>query len=126
MVHYNVESNRESADTYPPLMLLKRLLLEKRYWIDSDPELENQINDRISFKKLIVLSFEQHSPDHSTFSRFRVCLSQEAIDRINSNVLQQFSRKRIAINEGFTVDSRLVQSASVPIGNVEIKKQRET
>jgi hypothetical protein len=31
-------------------MLLKWFLLQKWYRIDSDPELENQINDRISFQ----------------------------------------------------------------------------
>jgi hypothetical protein len=87
------------------ILLLKGLLLEKWYRIDSDPELENQINDRISFKKFMGLSFDQHSPDHSTFSRFRGRLSKEAMTRINSVVLQQFSRKGLTINEGIAVDA---------------------
>ena len=125
MAHYTVGISSEGADAYSPLMLLKGLLLQKWYQIDSDPELENQINDRISFKKFIGLSFDQHSPDHSTFSRFRGRLSKEAMTRINSVVLQQFSRKGLTINEGVAVDARLVQSASHPISNEEIKKQRE-
>lgn len=125
MAHYTVGSSREGADAYPPLMLLKGLLLQKWYRIDSDPELENQINDRISFKKFMGLFFDQQSPDHSTFSRFRGRLSKEAMTRINSVVLQQFSRKGLTINEGVAVDARLVQSASHPISNEEIKKQRE-
>jgi IS5 family transposase len=40
MAHYTVGTSREGADAYPPLMLLKGLLLEKWYRIDSDPELE--------------------------------------------------------------------------------------
>jgi len=122
---YTIGTSREGADAYPPLMLLKGLLLQKWYRIDSDPELENQINDRISFKKFIGLSFDQHSPDHSTFSRFRGRLSEEAMNLINSDVLQQFSRKGLTINEGVAVDARLVQSASHPISNEEIQKQRE-
>jgi IS5 family transposase len=114
--HYTVGTGREGADAYPPLMLLKGLLLQKWYRIDSDPELENQINDRISFKKFIGLS---------TFSRFRGRLSKEAMNRINSVVLQQFSRKGLTINEGVAIDARLVQSASHPISNEEIKKQQE-
>ena len=111
MSHYTVGGSREGADAYPPLMLLKGLLLQKWYRIDSDPELENQINDRISFKKFIGLSFDQHSPDHSTFSRFRGRLSKEAMNLINSDVLQQFSRKGLVINEGIAVDARLCRSA---------------
>jgi transposase, IS5 family len=125
MAHYTVGTSREGADAYCPLMLLKGLLLQKWYRIDSDPELENQINDRISFKKFIGLSFDQHSPDHSTFSRFRGRLSKEAMTLINSVVLQQFSQKGLTINEGIAVDARLVQSASHPIGNEEINKHRE-
>ena len=125
MAHYTVGSSREGADAYSPLMLLKGLLLQKWYRIDSDPELENQINDRISFKKFMGFSFDQHSPDHSTFSRFRGRLSKEAMNRINSVVLQQFSQKGLMINEGVAVDARLVQSASHPISTEEIQKQQE-
>ena len=123
--HYTVGTSREGADAYSPLMLLKALLLQQWYHIDSDPELENQINDRISFKKFIGLSFDKHSPDHSTFSRFRGRLSKDAMTKINSVVLQQFSEKGFVINEGVAVDARLVQSASHPISNEEIKKEHE-
>ena len=44
---------------------------------------------------------------------------------INSVVLQQFSQKGLTINEGIAVDARLIQSASHPISNEEINKQRE-
>jgi len=77
--HYTVGTSSEGADAYPPLVLFKCLMLQKWFHIDSDPELESQINDRISFKKFIGLSFEDPSPDHSTFSRFRKRLSKNAI-----------------------------------------------
>jgi len=123
--HYTVGTTIEGADAYSPLMLLKAFLLQKWFRIHSDPELENQINDRISFKNFLGLSFNKPSPDHSTFSRFRGRLSKEAMRMINNAVLQQFSQKGLTINEGVDVDARLVQSASHPISNEEIKKQRE-
>jgi len=123
--NYSVGRSKEGADAYPPLMLLKALLLQKWYQIDSDPELENQINDRVSFKKFMGLSFDKHSPDHSTFSRFRGRLSKDAMIKINSAVLGQFSQKGFVINEGVAVDARLVQSASHPLSNEEIKKAQE-
>ena len=67
MRHYSIGFPKEGADAYPPLMLLKGLLLQKWYHIDSDPELENQINDRISFKRFLGVSFDKPSPDHSPF-----------------------------------------------------------
>jgi len=125
MKHYTVGTSKEGADAFPPLMLMKGLLLQKWFQIDSDPELENQINDRISFKKFLGLPFDKPSPDHSTFSRFRSRLSRKAMAEINNAVLQQFAHRGLTINEGIAIDARLVQSASRPLSNEELKKQRE-
>ncbi len=125
MSHYIVGTSSEGADAYPPLLLFKCLILQKWFHIDSDPELESQINDRISFKKFLGLSFSDPSPDHSTFSRFRKRLSKEAMDQINSEILRQFENQGLTINEGVAIDARLVKSASRPISNKEIKKQQK-
>ena len=77
--HYTVGTSGEGADAYPPMLLFKCMLLQKWFRINSDPELENQINDRLSFKKFLDLSFSKTAPDHSTFSRFRSRLSKNAI-----------------------------------------------
>ena len=47
------------------------MLLQKWFQIKSDPELESQINDRISFMDFLDIPLELPSPDHSTLSRFR-------------------------------------------------------
>ncbi len=125
MDYYLVGLREEGADAYPPLMLLKALLLQKWFHIPSDPELENQINDRLSFKKFLGLPFDHPSPDHSTFSRFRGRLSKEAMTWINNEVLQQFSQKGLTINEGIAIDARLIQSASHPLSEEELKKYKE-
>lgn len=125
MSHYVVGTSSEGADAYPPLLLFKCLLLQKWFRINSDPELENQINDRLSFKKFLGLSFSTPSPDHSTFSRFRSRLSKEAMDQINTEILRQFEQQGLTINEGIAIDARLVKSASRPISNKEIKELRK-
>ena len=90
MSHYTVGTSNEGADAYPPLLLFKCLLLQKWFRpstifrtyeinINSDPELENMINDRWSFKEFLNFPLSKPSPDHSTFSRFRKRLSKEAI-----------------------------------------------
>jgi len=91
MNHYQVGGSKEGAEAYPPIFLLfKCQLLQKWFHLstifwtygvnnDSVPELESQVNDRISFKKFMRLSFENLSPNHSTFSRFRKRLSKNAI-----------------------------------------------
>jgi len=118
--HYTVGKSVEGTSAYPPLLLLKCLLLQQWFHIESDPELETQINDRISFKKFLGLSFDQPSPDHSTFSRFRGRLSKEAMAKINSAVLLQFTSKGLTINEGIAIDARLVQSASHPLSKCQL------
>lgn len=123
--HYTVGTSGEGADAYPPLMLFKCMLLQKWFRINSDPELENQINDRLSFKRFLGLSFDRPSPDHSTFSRFRSRLSKNAMDDINSEILRQFEAKGLTINEGIAVDARLVKSASRPVSNDNLKQLRE-
>jgi IS5 family transposase len=124
MQHYTVGTSQEGAKAYPPILLFKCLLLQKWFRIPSDPELENQINDRLSFKKFLGLSFSKPSPDHSTFSRFRNRLSKAAMEQINSEILRQFEAKGLSINEGIAVDARLVESASRPLSNDELKKKR--
>jgi len=115
-------------------MLLKCMLLQKWFRIPSDPELENQINDRISFKKFLSLPLDKSttrsfggepSPDHPTFSRFRSRLSKEAMIKLNNEVLQGFEKKGLSINEGIAVDARLVKSASRPMSNDNLRKLKD-
>ena len=134
--HYEVGTSKEGADAFPPLLLMKCMLLQKWFHIPSDPELENQINDRISFKKFLGLTLDKLSPlrargrsgpaaDHSTFSRFRNRLSKEAMIELNNVVLQEFAKRGLSINEGIAVDARLVKSASKPLSNDELKKLKD-
>lgn len=123
--YYEVGTSKEGADAYAPLMLLKCLLLQKWFRIPSDPELENQINDRISFKKFLGLPLDKPSPDHSTFSRFRTRLSKEAMIKLNNEVLQEFAIRGLSINEGIAIDAKLVNSASKPISSDELRQLKE-
>ena len=125
MSHYTVGTSNEGADAYPPLLLFKCLLLQKWFRINSDPELENMINDRWSFKEFLNFPLSKPAPDHSTFSRFRQRLSKEAMDQINSEILRQFESQGLTINEGIAVDARLVKSASRPISNDKIKEAKD-
>jgi IS5 family transposase len=85
----------------------------------------HRVNDRISFKKFLHLPLSKPSPAHSTIARFRTRLSKKAMDQINSEILRQFQRQGLSINEGIAVDARLVKSASHPISNDEIKQARD-
>lgn len=122
---YSVGKSAEGGEAYHPLLLLKCLLLQQWFRIDSDPELETQINDRISFKKFLGMPMDEPSPDHSTFSRFRNRLSKETMNAINHELLSQFASRGLAINEGIAIDARLVQSASHPLSEDKLKEERK-
>ena len=76
---YPVGKSPVDNAAYPPMMLLKALLLQKWFGIRCDPELENQINDRVSFKVFVGLPLGHASPDHSVISRYR--------DRVEGKVM---------------------------------------
>lgn len=123
--NYPVGKSSDGNEAYHPLLLLKCLLLQQWFRIDSDPELETQINDRISFKKFLGLAMDQPSPDHCTFSRFRSRFTPEIMKSINNELLMQFASKGLTINEGIAVDARLVQSASHPLSEDKLEEKRK-
>lgn len=122
--NYPVGKSFEGNSAYPPLFLMKCLLLQQWFKIDSDPELETQINDRNSFKKFLGLSFDDVAPDHSTFSRFRGRFSKDTMRMINHELLSQFTAKGFTINEGIAIDARLVQSASHPLKTEKLEEEK--
>ena len=122
---YHTGKAAEGGKAYPPLLLFKCLLLQKWFQIPSDPDLESQINDRISFKSFLGLPIDQLAPDHSTFSRFRSRLSKSAMTKINSALLNQFHSHGLTINQGVAIDARLIKSASAPISNDKIKELKD-
>lgn len=119
---YPVGKAAVGNSAYPPVMLLKALLLQKWFGIRSDPELENQINDRISFKVFIGLPFGDPSPDHSVISRFRDRVGAKAMERIHAELLAQLQVKGYSIDAGLAVDARLVRSASSPLSKDKLEK----
>ena len=119
---YPVGKAAVGNSAYPPVMLLKALLLQKWFGIRSDPELENQINDRLSFKMFIGLPFGDPSPDHSVISRFRDRVGAKAMERIHAELLAQLQVKGYSIDAGLAVDARLVRSASSPLSKDKLEK----
>lgn len=125
MENYPIGKSAEGNEAYQPIVLIKCLLIQKWFRIESDPELETQINDRISFKKFLEIPLDDPAPDHSTFSRFRGRLSKDTMRIINNEILKQFADKGLIINEGVAVDARLVQSASRPISNERLEAEKQ-
>ncbi|MCX7635231.1 MAG: transposase [Syntrophales bacterium] len=121
---YPVGKKGEGNAAYPPLLLFKCLLLGQWFGIKSDPELETQINDRMSFRRFLDLSFHEPSPDHSTFSRFRSRLGKDLLRRINGELISQLAARGFTVSCGVAVDARLITSASRPLSKERLKEER--
>ena len=122
---YPVGQSEFGNKAYPPLMLLKAILLQKWFGIKSDPDLESQINDRFSFKAFIGLPFSEPSPDHSIICRFRERTGKETLEKVHHELLNQFDTLGFSIESGMAVDARVVKSASRPISDRKLRELRE-
>ena len=65
-----IYASREGRPSYPPLTMVKVLLLEQWYNL-SDPQMEEALGDRLSFRRFVGLGLQDDTPDHATISRFR-------------------------------------------------------
>ena len=78
MLVEGIYSADEGRPSYPPLMMVKVLLLEQWYNL-SDPHMEEALGDRISFRRFVGLGLQDETPDPSTISRFRTELSRPGL-----------------------------------------------
>src|ERR1700704_6036335 len=73
-----LRSGPMGAPAYPALALFKALLLQQLYGL-SDPQLEEALADRLSFRHFLGLSLTDDVPDHSTLWRFREQLAKSGL-----------------------------------------------
>lgn len=114
--HYKKGISSTGHPAYAGLMLFKMNLLQ--YWFGlSDYEVEDQVNDRISFSKFIGLSLEQKAPDHSVISKFRTILSKtQAYTELLREINQQLESKGFIVKTGAIVDASITDSPRKPRG----------
>jgi IS5 family transposase len=104
---YAAKSGRPS---WPPLMLVKALLLQQWYGL-SDPGLEEALGDRLSFRRFVGLGLDEGSPDHSTLSRFRKALREQGLDkRLFEEIERQLDAKGLLVKSGTLLDATLVEA----------------
>ena len=91
-----------------PVIMVKMLVLQAWYGL-SDPELERQVNDRISF--MHFLGFPDSLPDYSTVWYFRERLAETGRDRLVWAELQrQLDLKGLTVRKGVAQDATFITS----------------
>ena len=95
----------------PPLVVFKMLLLEHCYDL-SDPQCEELVKDRLSWRKFVGLSFEQSVPDETTLVRFRQRLIEHGLkDKLLDLINAQLEKKNLILKRVTLVDATLIAAA---------------
>ena len=102
------------APSYPPLAMVKALLLQQWYGL-SDPGLEEALWDRLSFRVFCGLPLGETAPDYSTVNRFRNALRAGDLDQqIFAEVNRQLDARGLVLRHGTLIDASLVPAAVNP------------
>ena len=106
-----IYGSRTGRPSWPPLMLVKALLLQQWHGL-SDPGLEEALGDRLSFRRFVGLSLDEGSPDHSTLSRFRKSLRERGLDKeLFEEIERQLGARGLLVKTGTLMDATLVEAA---------------
>jgi transposase, IS5 family len=94
----------------PVVMMLKILMLQK--WFNlSDPQAEEQLNDRVSFRRFVGLRGEELSPDETTIVKFRKRLREADLDRKLFDIVKRSMEQRgLLVKEGTLVDALILEA----------------
>jgi IS5 family transposase len=105
--------SHRGAPGYSPLMMTKALLLQQWYAL-SDPQLEEALADRLSFRAFVGVPLDQPLPDHSTLWRFREALSKAGLaTAVFAAITAQFEARGLILKRGTLIDASLVAAQAV-------------
>lgn len=114
--HYEKGKSASGKPSYEGLLLFKMCLLQTWYGL-SDYEVEDRVNDSISFGYFCGLNIDQVAPDHSTVSRFRTAMTKAgAYDLLFKEVNIQLEEHHIIVKKGAIVDASVIETPLKPKG----------
>jgi transposase, IS5 family len=123
--HYEKGKSATGKPSYDGLLLFKMSLLQTWYGL-SDYEVEDRINDSISFSGFCGLTLEQVSPDHSTLSRFRTQMTKAgAYKKLMKEINKQLEAHQILVKTGAIVDASVIDTPLKPKGTLPIEITEE-
>jgi IS5 family transposase len=104
-------SDTGGRPAWPALTMLKGLLLAKWFGL-SDPQLEECLQDRLSFRRFVGLSLTDDTPDETTFVVFRKRLREAGLDRrLFDDTLACLEKQGLLVKDGTLVDAVIVEQA---------------
>src|SRR5580698_880440 len=95
----------------PPLVLFKMSLLQHCYGL-SDPQCEELVSDRLSWRRFVGLGLQDAVPDETTLVRFRQRLREHGLhENLLGLVNRQLQTKGLILKTCTLVDATLLQAA---------------
>ena len=100
---YRNKTEKGGRPNIDEVVMVKILVLQQWYGL-SDPEVERQVADRISFRKF--LGFPENIPDYSTVWRFRERLIETGKDKeIWEELQRQLDAQGLSVKKGVIQDA---------------------
>lgn len=119
--YYTKGKSATGKPAYEGLLLFKACLLQTWYGL-SDYEVEDRINDSLSFSYFCGMSIDQVAPDHSTISRFRSLMTKKgAYDELFGSINEQLESHNIIVKTGALVDASIIDTPLKPKGSSKYK-----
>lgn len=108
---YIKDPSRPGERPIDPGVMLRGLMLQK--WFNlSDPQLEEQLKDRISFRRFVGLSQQDRTPDETTFVKFRARLREAKLDEaMFAAVLHHVDSQGLLVKSGTIVDATIIEQS---------------
>ena len=103
--------NKGGRPAWPALTMLKCIMLAKWFGL-SDPQLEECLKDRLSFRRFVGLSLTDSTPDETTFVRFRARLRERGLDRtLFDATLAHLDKQGLLVKDGTLVDATIIEQS---------------
>ena len=119
--HYTKGKSATGKPSYSGLLLFKMSLLQTWYGL-SDYEVEDRVNDSISFSYFCDLHIDQVAPDHSTLSRFRSIMTKAtAYEPLFKEINRQLEAHKIIVKTGAIIDASVIDTPLKPKGKTTHK-----
>lgn len=104
------KDSTEGRPHWPVVLLLKCVMLQKWFGL-SDPQLEEQLRDRLSFRRFVGLGLEDDTPDETTICKFRARLRQAGhASTLFDRTVSHLRQRGLVLNEGTLVDATIVEA----------------
>ena len=101
----------DGAPAYPPLTMFKIVFLQQWYGL-SDPQPEEAVRDRLSFRRFCGVPLDAETPDHSSIWRFRQTVEKLGLsEKLLAEVNRQLDARGLIVKRGTLVDATIIAAA---------------